>query len=159
MGNTESESFAVADRLAIADTLARYNRAVDAADSEKFTSLFTESGEWSSPFWGTFTGREAIRGFIDELAANKSHTEFRGGQHRIANVIIEELEPGRVSLWANWIVVRGTENGPKLGAMGNYNDILEKEGGRWLFARRAIEVVADDLGRLANVDGEGPGAG
>lgn len=128
------------DRALIDDLVARYNRSIDIGDKEEFVSLFTESGAWVSPMMGTFEGREAIGRWFDDFYSEES--VFHQGQHRVTNQIIDDVAPGRVEMWCNWTFVASKREGPHTLVMGNYLDVLVKEGERWLFDSRTIEITA-----------------
>jgi uncharacterized protein (TIGR02246 family) len=128
------------DRALIDDLIARYNRSIDTGDKAEFVSLYTEDGIWVSPMEGTFEGRGAIGDWFDEFYARES--PYHNGQHRVTNVIFDSVEPGRCDVWSNWTFVGSKNGGPHTTVMGNYLDVLVKEGDRWLFEKRTIEIIA-----------------
>ena len=78
-----------ADRLEIAELLARYARAVDRKDWELYRTVFTADAhiDYTSA-GGTAAGLEEMCSWLDEALA-----QFPATQHLVSNVIID-LEPG-----------------------------------------------------------------
>lgn len=130
------------DRALIDDLMARYNRSIDTGDGDEFVSLYAENGAWVSPTEGTFEGRQAIAGWFNGFY---SHSDPRhNGQHRVSNLIFESVSDDHCEVWCNWILVSSQNGDPQIAAMGNYIDVLVKEGGRWLFEKRTIQIVAQN---------------
>jgi uncharacterized protein (TIGR02246 family) len=131
------------DRALIDDLIAKYNRSLDTGDKEEFVSLYTDSGAWVSPMEGTFQGRQAIGDWFDEFHS-RTDSAWHNGQHRVSNVIIDSVSANRCEVWCNWVFVASKNGGPHTTAMGNYLDVVVKEGGRWLFEKRTIEITAQN---------------
>lgn len=128
------------DRLLIGELMARYDRALDGGDKDGFLALFAADGSWVSPMMGSFNGRAEIAAWFDTYLAGDPG--LRGGQHRVSNLIVDPAGPGRATAWSNWVLIAAGPGGPRPLLMGNYLDDLIADEGRWLFARREIELTA-----------------
>ena len=128
------------DRALIDDIVARYNRSIDNGDRKEFLSVFTEDGVWVSPLMGTFEGHEALAGWFDDYFSTPSDHQY--GQHRVTNMIFDKVEEDRVEMWSNWILTSPHNDGPHVTVMGNYYDVIVRQGDRWLFQKRTIDIKA-----------------
>jgi len=137
------------DRAAIDETIARYNRAINANDREEFLSVFTADAVWISPMGGRSQGSEELGAFLDNLFADDRFADLRAGQHWVANRIYDRVEADRVETWANFMfVVPRSPGGVHVALQGNYLDVFERqEDGRWLLAQRTVEYLGNDEGR------------
>ena len=142
------------DYLAIQETLFRYNRSIDNGDVAEYRELFTEDAVKESPqVWGTLTGRESILRAHAEYLNSPNFASFRGGQHRIANLIVERAEiartdggradAGRAETWCSFLFVIPGDSEPKIAATGEYRDVLIKRDGRWRIAHRIITITSN----------------
>jgi hypothetical protein len=121
----------LADRLAIAETLALYCRGVDRCDAEQLAAAFTpqaviDYGDGARPV------ADVIPGLMAGLGA------MRVTQHNIANTVMRiagdhaKAETNCVALH----IIPSPEGETELVVGGRYLDRLEKHGGRWLIAER-----------------------
>ncbi len=121
----------LADRLAIAETLALYCRGIDRCDPEQLATAFTpdariDYGDGARPV------AEVIPGLIAALGA------MRLTQHNIANTVIRidgegaKAETHCVALH----IIPSPEGEVELVVGGRYLDRLAKRAGRWRIAER-----------------------
>lgn len=123
----------VANRLAIGDLTARYNRALETGDLETWIGTFVQEGVLQGP-GGSFAGHRELIGFFRAAPPDRIHVTTDAqvevdGVHARQECRFLMLRPGR------------NGGGPELVAVGRYRDVLIYERGRWYFSTR--EVVAD----------------
>lgn len=121
----------LADRLAIAETLALYCRGIDRCDAEQLAAVFTpdamiDYGDGARPI------ADVIPGLIAGLGA------MRLTQHNISNTVMRiagdtaKAETNCVALH----LMPAPEGEVELVVGGRYLDRLEKRDGRWRIAER-----------------------
>ncbi|WP_066530287.1 nuclear transport factor 2 family protein [Erythrobacter sp. CCH5-A1] len=121
----------LADRLAIAETLALYCRGIDRCDAEQLAAAFTpdaliDYGDGARPI------AEVIPGLMAGLGA------MRLTQHNITNTVIRitddtaKAETNCVALH----ILPAPEGEAELTVGGRYLDTLARREGRWLIAER-----------------------
>ncbi len=125
---------ALADRLAIEDTLARYCRGIDRCDAEELAQVFTEDaridyGDGAKPRDQT----------IDELMAGLG--AMRLTQHNIGNVICRiDGDSAKAETYCVALHILpgqpGEQNDIELVVGGRYLDTLVKREGIWLITER-----------------------
>ncbi|MFM7350050.1 MAG: nuclear transport factor 2 family protein [Erythrobacter sp.] len=121
----------IADRLAIAETLALYCRGIDRCDPEQLAAAFTpdaaiDYGDGARPI------AEVIPGLMAGLGA------MRLTQHNISNTVIR-LEGARAKAETNCValhILGAPEGEVELVVGGRYLDTLVNHEGRWLIAER-----------------------
>lgn len=123
----------IADRLAIAETLALYCRGIDRCDPEQLAAAFTADATID---YGD--GAQAIAAAIPALMAGLG--AMRVTQHNIANTVMR-IDGARARAETNCVAVHimpgpEGEGEVELVVGGRYLDTLVKEGGRWLIAER-----------------------
>ena len=77
------------------ETIEEFWRIQDAGDYTAMVDLFAEDALLVDPVYGTFEGREAIRGFMEKM--NKVMRE------REIDFIAEEIDGGGEVAWAQWV--------------------------------------------------------
>ncbi|TAD78681.1 MAG: nuclear transport factor 2 family protein [Sphingomonadales bacterium] len=121
----------LADRLAIAETLALYCRGIDRCDAEQLAAVFTpdaliDYGDGARPV------TEVIPGLMAGLGA------MRLTQHNISNTVMRisgttaRAETNCVALH----LIPTPDSAIELVVGGRYLDTLEKRSGRWQIAER-----------------------
>ena len=124
----------VANRLAIGDLTARYNRALEAGDLETWIGTFVQEGVLRGAGGESFSGhRELIRFFRaapqDRIWVTADAQVDVDGVHAHQECRFVTLRPG------------SNGGGPMVEAVGRFRDALAYERGRWYFSMR--EMVAD----------------
>ncbi len=121
----------VADRLAIAETLALYCRGIDRCDAEQLAAAFTPNamidyGDGARPI------AEVIPGLMAGLSA------MRVTQHNISNTVMRIAgDTARAETNCVALHIMSTPDGEIEGVVGGrYLDTLEKREGRWRIAER-----------------------
>jgi hypothetical protein len=121
----------VADRLAIAETLALYCRGIDRCDGEQLAAAFTpdaliDYGDGAKPV------AEVIPGLMAGLGS------MRLTQHNISNTVIR-IDGERARAETNCValhLIPTPEGEIELVVGGRYLDRLAKQAGRWRIAER-----------------------
>ena len=114
-------------------TLASYCVAVDQADADAGSALFTEDCVLDLSAVGpTVNGRAAVR----ELAAAMTPGT---GLHVSANAVID-VDGDRADV-VSYVVVVGGDDDPRIRLGGRYFDELRNVDGSWLFARRRLDLA------------------
>ncbi|OBV11017.1 nuclear transport factor 2 family protein [Erythrobacter dokdonensis] len=122
----------VVNRLAIAETLALYCRAIDRCDAALLAEVFTpdsriDYGDGAKP------PAETISGLMAGLGA------MRLTQHNIANTVIRFTGDARAKAETNCValhIIPGPDGETELVVGGRYLDRLVKREGRWRIAER-----------------------
>ncbi len=125
------DSTEIADRLAIAETLALYCRGIDRCDPEQLAAAFTpdaliDYGDGARPV------TEVIPGLMAGLGA------MRLTQHNISNTVIR-IDGARAKAETNCVAVHiipAPGGDEELVVGGRYLDTLVLHEGRWLIAER-----------------------
>ena len=130
---TDSETQAVADRLAIIDLIYRYCRAMDRIDAELGYSIWHEDGlaDYGEAIY-VGTGR----GFIDWVC--EQHRQVVSHSHQISNVIVE-IKGDHASSEAYVTATLRAKDGEKLKhwvVWGRYLDTWSRRNGRWGIDKR-----------------------
>lgn len=121
----------LADRLAIAETLALYCRGIDRCDPDQLAAAFTPDA-WIDYGDGAKPVADTIPGLMAGLGA------MRLTQHNISNTVIRiigdtaQAETNCVALH----IIPATEGEIELVVGGRYLDHLAKREGRWRIAER-----------------------
>jgi hypothetical protein len=121
----------VADRLAIAETLALYCRGIDRCDGALLSAVFTPDARIDYGD-GARSPDDTIPGLIAALGA------MRLTQHNISNTVMR-LSGDMAKAETNCValhILSATEGEIELVVGGRYLDRLEKREGRWRIAER-----------------------
>jgi len=121
----------IADRLAIAETLALYCRGIDRCDPEQLAAAFTpdaviDYGDGAKPVAETITGLMAGLG------------SMRLTQHNISNTVMR-IDGATAKAETNCValhLIPAPEGEIELMVGGRYLDRLVHQNGRWLIAER-----------------------
>lgn len=145
-------SFGPADRLEIHELTARYAWSLDTGDEDAFVDCFCRDGElvWdvfeAEGRWG---GAAALRAFIGYF---RQRPESAGRQHHVSNLIVTPTDSGATAKSYVAVALRREPGPHQLHVMGYYEDELQREQGRWRFARRFIRDWNGPI--LANFAGQ-----
>ena len=120
--------------------MAEYCFATDTADTVRWAGLFTEDVLWEGGAFGRFEGRE---GAIAYHQAGGNPAQYR---HITSNSVID-LEGDRARV-ASYVQVFD-QGGPQAVLMfsGVYQDVVVKQGGRWLIKERHLHASPSDMSR------------
>jgi predicted SnoaL-like aldol condensation-catalyzing enzyme len=101
--------------LGPAEVMDAYTAAINAHDVEKALSLVADDAVYHRPS-GEFTGKEAVRGFIEELIARNVKVELIG----------ERTVDGERVTWRSRVMLDDPQNpdGPQLEIMNNSESII-----------------------------------
>ncbi len=116
--------------------LERYADCLDRADFAGYAGLFTRDGELVAQL-GRARGRAAIQSLLEETIGPTLATRRRAF-HLVAGPTIS-VDGDRATSRVLWVYLTHDDAGaPLILQSGHYDDRLEREEGRWLFARREI---------------------
>ncbi len=144
------------DRVAIEQLWAKYAQALDTADPEFYSSLFTPDA-YLEVDGKPYKGRQAIQGVVrdirqklqvDKLPADSHGRRFGPIRHILSNLIVD-LHGDRATSESYWTEIisngknaQGVGNPPSVLKMGRYEDELVKQNGKWLYSKR---IISGDL--------------
>jgi SnoaL-like domain len=125
-----------ADHLAILNLYARYNRTIDAGDSDGWAACWTPDGVFDVSPRFIATGTEALTEFAKGWYAQ------HGGvlRHNISNVFVEAAPTGARG-GAYLVMAKVAEDDtaiPTVTVTGIYDDELVLHDGEWRFSKRRI---------------------
>jgi SnoaL-like domain len=134
--STESD-----DRDKIREVLAKYCTFGDNARFSELASLFTGDGSWQGRM-GSAKGRAEIEALMIKMNPPAGQGPVR--RHLVTNVVIT-INGNSANAQSTFMMVRESEKGPMIGAVGSYNDMLTKIGGDWLIASRKVtpEIIGE----------------
>jgi ketosteroid isomerase-like protein len=108
------------------ETIEEFWRVQDAGDYRRLVDLFAEDALLVDPVYGSFRGREAIRGFMEKMNAVMAE--------RNIDFVAEEIDGGGEVAWAQWVArtPRGNIEGCGLyrvrdGLLTYYRDYMNAE--------------------------------
>jgi hypothetical protein len=127
----------VANRLAIGDLTARFNRALETGDLETWIGTFVQEGVLREAGGGSFSGHRELAQFFRAAASDRI---------RVTTDAQVEVDGVHARQDCRFLTLRPGSNGagPVVEAVGRYRDALVYERGRWHFSSR--EVVSDLVG-------------
>jgi hypothetical protein len=150
MADTATES-AILERLERLESVAEiqqlildYRKHLFARDLGSYSQLFCRDGEWSGPH-GRAVGPEGIRALLDATLEPNPPAPGATAWHFLS---LPEISVGahRATATTTWTLIqRDPDDTPTVSRLGRYEDVFEREDGRWKFKRRNcfIEVPAD----------------
>lgn len=125
-------------REAIKELKYEYIDALDAPDPDRFVGLFTEDATFEAGSYGTVTGRDGVREFVDYRAADD-----RAYYHMATNPRID-VDGDEASAHWYYLVLKVADDGPTEWGQGTYEDEYRRVDGEWriasLVARRNYTV-------------------
>lgn len=123
-------------RMAIRHTQSVYNNCGDRGAVDEMMTAFAPDGVLETAR-GTFTGIEAIGGFISAVATGQTPANLAGSRHNLTTSRIEFDSDTLARGWTYYFVSRqGTTIED-----GIYIDRYEKRGERWLIAHRRVKSL------------------
>jgi len=128
-------------KLACADLVTRYCRAVNAWNLDDFTALFAEDGVWLRPGEIPMNSRAEIRAFMETQPVERVLRHVNGAVH------VEVVDADHARAWSQTTVYEtsGTTRipaplaGPAM--VVEYSDEHVRRNGVWMIARRDTTVV------------------
>jgi 3-phenylpropionate/cinnamic acid dioxygenase small subunit len=131
------ESWELAAREEIRDTIARYAHYVDGGRFDELVDLFVPDGVLEVEGESSHRGRDAIRAFVagvgHDIAASTGVPRIR---HHVGNVLVELEGAERARARSYFLAV--TNSG--VDHWGRYRDQLVPSGGQWRFALRQVRT-------------------
>jgi uncharacterized protein (TIGR02246 family) len=137
---SNQQSLSTEDRIAIADLFAAYAWALDTGDVDALAACFTEDGEVVEEVFEDpdhWRGREGVRALGRHYACAAN---FPGRQHHIGQSRF--LGGSERCTAQSYVFVTECHGEPPytLRFAGYYDDVLVKQDGAWLIAKRAIRL-------------------
>ena len=128
------ESWELAAREGIRDTIAQYAHYADSGRFDALAALFTADGVLEIPDH-VLSGRAAIRAFLSDMRSNLATTLAAPLiRHHVSSVAIIVSGQDRAEARSYFLAI--TAAGPD--HWGRYRDELVLVGDRWLFRRRRV---------------------
>lgn len=126
------------DKEAIRELYATYSDASACEDSETFVGCFAEDGQWNTHIFSRH-GKAELREQWDQLWAAFDKVGF------LTEIGSIEVDGDRAACRCVAREIIRLKNGGIYKLIGKYRDELVKQDGRWLFARRDYEPIAEEV--------------
>ncbi len=129
------------DKDKIREVLAKYCTFGDNSRFSELAALFTEDGSWEGRM-GSAKGRADIEALMVKTNPLAGQGPVR--RHLVTNVVIV-INGDSADVASTFMMVRESENGPMIGAVGSYKDVLSKRGQDWLIVTRKVtpEIIGE----------------
>ena len=127
------------EKDAIREVMAEYCFCLDNDRYADMAALFTEDGTWDTAF-GKGTGRAEVEALVRRIRGDAPRPR---AIHHVTNIVIK-LAGDTATCRSDWVVVQNSEQGPKIGSAGSYDDQMVKHDGTWLFRYRKIDRFIHD---------------
>lgn len=133
------EDIAEIDRLIV-----DYARHLDTRDLHAYSRLFCADGEWSGNT-GRAQGPDAIQAMLEERLPANPPAPGPTSSHVVSNPVID-VDGDTATASVTWALIRrgADEDQPELALLGHYDDVLEREDGRWRFKSRRAHIDIPD---------------
>ena len=137
----------IADRMEIAEVIAKYSYAADFSDPEAFAALFVEDGVFEfyildakEPFERRVS-RAVIRAKQESRKESKRISGIKTGHHQSGLIFIElTADTARTQTMLVHSVQGADETAPRITSSGVYYDNWRKTSDGWRFAQRVIRL-------------------
>lgn len=132
------------EKARIDELLVRYTHALDTLDADKYASVFTEDAVFEQGPDNARHGRDEIRSIITGLIASREQRESAGTatptlmHHVMTNATLEFVSDDEAHHYAYWMTILGGEDGYRVASMGHYEDVIVRQGDRWLIQNRKL---------------------
>lgn len=132
------------DRARIDELLVRYTHALDTLDPDKYASVFTEDAVFEQGADNARHGRAEIRSIITSLIESREERESAGTatptlmHHVMTNATLQFVSDDEAHHYAYWMTILGGEDGYRVASMGHYEDVIVRQGDRWLISNRKL---------------------
>ncbi len=134
---------AMADKLAIAQLVYRFENAFDAGDLEGHMATWAEEMRFESPF-GNYQDRQAYREWVRQFM---EQTKAMGGTRHLINNAEIEVDGDQATMFCYLTILNQQKR--SIIATTTCQDSLRRLNGQWKFTRRVLHVD-QDLSVLAN---------
>ncbi len=102
--------------------------------SKELAGLFTADGVWEGRM-GKAEGRDAIETLMARINPPPGPGPVR--RHIVTNSVVA-IAGGSATVSSSFVMMRDSEHGPQIGAVGHYDDVFVKEGANWLIKTRKV---------------------
>lgn len=133
-----TEGFTDADRVAIHELCARYNRTVDTADADGWADCFTDDGEFISLLVGSYQGRAALAAFARDYWEGDECARWRNGQHWVGNIIVTPEGPDRANVHSYHMMLVPEDGGVKIDLFAGQQDVVVRTAEGWRLQQRRM---------------------
>lgn len=125
----------------IREVLAQYCVFGDNGQFAELAALFEEDGTWEGRM-GQAQGRTAIEALMVRTNPPASQGSVR--RHLVTNTVIV-LDDEIATVQSTFMLIRESENGPSIGAVGHWDDSFAKHGSKRLFRARKVtpEIIGE----------------
>jgi SnoaL-like domain len=125
----------------IREVLAQYCTFGDHGRFAELAALFEEDGSWEGRM-GQAQGRTAIEALM--VRTNPPAGQGPVRRHLVTNTVIV-LGDGIATAQSTFMLIRESENGPSIGAVGHWDDSFAKHGSKWLLRSRKVtpEIIGE----------------
>jgi uncharacterized protein (TIGR02246 family) len=121
----------------VQDLISRYAWAADSGDVEGYVECFTEDGVFAIKDVEPAVGAAAIRIFYQGARKRRVDAGQRT-QHVMTNLVVVENADGATAKSYLTLITREPDGSTSVERGGEYQDVLIKKDGRWLFAERSL---------------------
>jgi uncharacterized protein (TIGR02246 family) len=126
------------DRAEIEELMMRYTHALDGLDADAFVGVFTPDAVFELPGGDLRRGLDGIRTIITERLSQERDPALLE-HHVVTNSTLEFVADNEVRHTGYWMTIVGDmQAGFTVPAMGNYEDLIVKHDGKWLFQSRKV---------------------
>jgi hypothetical protein len=131
----------VEDKDCIREALAKYCTFGDNGRFSELAALFVEDGVWEGRM-GRAQGRSEIEALMTRTNPPAGQGPVR--RHLLTNIVIA-VSGETATAQSTFMMVRESESGPMIGAVGNWSDVFAKQGKEWLFQSRKVtpEIIGE----------------
>jgi hypothetical protein len=129
----------LAEKDLIRELMAEYCFRLDNDRFADMAALFTDDGTWDTAF-GKGTGHAEIEALVRRIRGAGPRPR---AIHHVTNLVIK-LDGTAAKCFSNWVTVQNSDQGPKIGSAGSYDDDIVKQGDSWLFRHRKIDRFIHD---------------
>lgn len=126
------------DRLAIRELLERYAEGVNQRDPDVWGSTWAEDSVWNLP---VIPGMEEVKGRKNIVDGWLSAMESFPFIHMMAYLGTMRFEGDRCYMRSYTSEVAQTADGQLLRPVGQYDDVVVKHNGQWLFEKRKFQSL------------------
>jgi ketosteroid isomerase-like protein len=122
------------DEEAVRRVLVEYCRYLDAGELDKWSELYEHDAVFAVPAANReIGGRDAIRRWMAD-----TYDWANRGRHLTSNVIVT-VDGNRATVDSDIVFFLATDDGPRLGLIGRYHDVLRRTD-VWRFVRRESDI-------------------